>query len=226
MTAQPSETGNEPRGRRRFVVAQQVLDEGALAEGMSAEGALTDGAAADGVPTAGAWAAAGWPHGASATYGSPLESFLRTAADAWGGPVGPAREGFAALRFDASPDSPNRTRGFLRSTLTRWQLPDLVDDATTVAAELVANAVTHALPRSAPPRPDAASAWIALVRVHGAVVCAVADPSPRPPAMSEPDPLAESGRGLHIVAELSERWGCSGPAASGKTVWARLAGGR
>lgn len=155
---------------------------------------------------------------------TPLETFLTTAPDVWGGPQCPPRQGFAALRFDASPGSASRTRCFLRSTLTGWQLPDLVDDATTVAAELVANAVTHALDRTAPPEPD--GAWIALVKVDGAVVCAVSDPSPRPPAMTEPDPLAESGRGLHIIAELSERWGCSRPGAAGKTVWARLASGR
>lgn len=155
-----------------------------------------------------------------------VEIFLSTATDAWGGSAYPSRDGFAALRFDASPGSATRTRGFLRSTLTAWHMPDLVDDATTVAAELVANAVTHALARTPTPSPGPGGAWITLVRVDGAVVCAVSDPCPRLPAMAEPDPMAESGRGLHIVAELSERWGCSHRAESGKTVWARLASGR
>lgn len=186
----------------------------------------------------------------------PLDLFLTGTPRAWsdpGDPGGQGGDGFAALRFDATPTSVTRTRSFLRSTLTDWRLPELVDDATTIAAELVANAVTHALspaapePSGRPGRQDAAerpeqpersgprgradrpghpSAWIALVRTDHAVVCAVADPSPRLPAMSEPEPFAESGRGLHIVAELSETWGHSTPEAAGKTVWARLASGR
>jgi hypothetical protein len=160
---------------------------------------------------------------------SPLNVFLHSGPQVWGDRGCHGSEGFAALRFDATPGSVTRTRSFLRSTLTAWQLPDLVDDATTVAAELVANAVTHALcPAFAPPpaRPAQPSAWIALVRTDHAVVCAVADPSQEVPAMSEPEPFAESGRGLHIVAELSETWGHSMPEAAGKTVWARLPGGR
>jgi hypothetical protein len=157
-----------------------------------------------------------------------LDAFLRSEPQVWGGPGAVGESGFAALRFDATPGSVTRTRSFLRSTLTGWQLPELVDDATTIAAELVANAVTHALrPAGGPPLPPEPSAWIALVRTDHAVVCAVADPSPALPAMAEPEPFAESGRGLRIVAELSETWGHSQPeAAAGKTVWARLASGR
>lgn len=159
---------------------------------------------------------------------TPLAAFLRARPRAWGAPGGPASPGgdcFAALRFEAAPDSVGRTRGFLRGVLTSWELPHLVDDAQTVAAELVANAVTHAL-RPLRGSPPGSSAWIALVRTAGAVVCAVADPSPKPPALGTPQPFAESGRGLHIVAELSEAWGHWPAATAGKTVWARLAGGR
>jgi hypothetical protein len=166
----------------------------------------------------------------------PLDAFLRLKWPAWHGPTrfGEREEhrvgedAFAALRFDATPGGVTSTRRFLRSTLTQWQLPDLVDDATTIAAELVANAVTHALRSPAPalPLPAEPTAWIALLRIERAVVCAVADPSPVPPAMSDPEPFAESGRGLRIVAELSETWGHSAPEPAGKTVWARLASGR
>ncbi len=149
-----------------------------------------------------------------------LEAILGDGPGVWAGARPPAaHEGFAALRFDATPGSVTRARGFLRSTLTGWRMDELVDDATAVAAELVANAVTHALV------PPADSAWIALVRSDDAVVCAVADPSPRLPAVGDPGPLAESGRGLRIVAELSDGWGHSAPRAAGKTVWARLTGG-
>lgn len=161
-----------------------------------------------------------------------LHTFPRPKPDECGlpaplGATGFGGGGFAVLRFDATPGSVTRTRSFLRSTLTDWRLPELVDDATTVAAELVANAVTHALQPPVPVRPFAArsetTAWIALVRMDHSVVCAVADPSPALPALTEPEPFAESGRGLHIVAELSDTWGHIRPeSAAGKTVWARL----
>jgi hypothetical protein len=157
---------------------------------------------------------------------TPLDVFLHAQAQVWGGRGASGEAGFAALRFDATAGSVTRTRSFLRSTLTSWQLSELVDDATTVAAELVANAVTHALCSPASPLPPQPSAWIALVRTEDSVVCAVADPSPDLPIMSAPEPFAESGRGLHIVAELSETWGHSGPEPAGKAVWARLASGR
>lgn len=150
-----------------------------------------------------------------------LAAFLDDGPELWGGTRRPAaREGFAALRFDATSASVTRTRGFARSTLTGWRMDELADDATAVAAELVANAVTHALVRLAD------SAWIALLRADDAVVCAVADPSPQLPAVGAPGLFAGSGRGLAIVAERSDAWGYSAPRAAGKTVWARLSSGR
>jgi hypothetical protein len=51
-------------------------------------------------------------------------------------------------------------------------------------------------------------------------MCAVADPSPRPPEPKDPDYLAESGRGLHVISALSDRWGYTVPTETGKVVWA------
>jgi hypothetical protein len=48
----------------------------------------------------------------------------------------------------------------------------------------------------------------------------VADPSPRLPEPKEPDYLAESGRGLHVIDALSDRWGSTVPTDADKVVWA------
>ena len=48
---------------------------------------------------------------------------------------------------------------------------------------------------------------LGLVQPGQFVLCAVADPSSRPPEPKEPDYLAESGRGLHVISALSDRWG-------------------
>ena len=61
---------------------------------------------------------------------------------------------------------------------------------------------------------------LGLVQPGQFVLVAVADPSPRPPEPKDPDYLAESGRGLHVISALSDRWGWTVPAATGKVVWA------
>jgi hypothetical protein len=54
------------------------------------------------------------------------------------------------------------------------------------------------------------------------VLCAVTDLSDQPPVPRAPDGLDEGGRGLHVVAALSDSWGCcpGDPGEAGKVVWA------
>jgi hypothetical protein len=65
-------------------------------------------------------------------------------------------------------------------------------------------------------------AWLALTRQEDSVLCAVSDAGSSTPVLVPADPLAESGRGLRIVDELSDAWGWTSPDASGKTVWATV----
>lgn len=60
---------------------------------------------------------------------------------------------------------------------------------------------------------------LSLVRRSPQVVCAVSDPSSAGPVTREPDWIAESGRGLHLVDSFSQSWGWH-PVAAGKVVWA------
>ena len=46
------------------------------------------------------------------------------------------------------------------------------------------------------------------------------DASPDLPAHHKHDDDAVSGRGLEIIDALADRWGCWGPVAGGKVVWA------
>jgi hypothetical protein len=39
-------------------------------------------------------------------------------------------------------------------------------------------------------------------------------------APAQPAGLAETGRGLHVIAALADTWGCTPPSRTGKTVWA------
>jgi histidine kinase-like protein len=110
-------------------------------------------------------------------------------------------------------------RGFTRSTLQRWDATRRSDDITLVVSELLTNALRHTLPR--PGRPVRVGL---LQPVPGAgVLCAVADPSLVVPKLPPPSADGESGRGLRVVGELSDQWGCTTPDRAGKVVWAMFA---
>lgn len=151
-----------------------------------------------------------------------------------------------APRFEAV----RTAREFARSTLNGWGLGALFDDVALVASELVTNALRHALAQRAdtlsadsarilaesvrpsetvrlPVQPGpgrAADALlpirISLVHRSPQLVCAVSDPSSRGPIAREPDFVAESGRGLHLVDSFSRAWGWHPLAGAGKVVWA------
>jgi len=95
--------------------------------------------------------------------------------------------------------------------LARDAVPDRVDEAVQVASELAANALEH----GAPP---------VRLRVHATahrLVIAATDTSalaPRPTVAGVDD---ERGRGLAIVARLSDAWGVR-LSRSGKTTWAEF----
>ena len=135
-------------------------------------------------------------------------------------------------------------RDFCLSTMRRWGVTNRGDDVAVVVSELLTNALRHGVPGAglpagqpsgaaretpgstpgeAAPGVAARNRWpvrLGLVQPGQFVLVAVADPSPRPPEPKDPDYLAESGRGLHVISALSDRWGWTVPAATGKVVWA------
>lgn len=136
----------------------------------------------------------------------------------WGLPMGLGTPPFAAHRFTSAPETAKATRCFARHTLESWEFTNKADNAITVANELVTNAIQHALTRHGDQ-----SAWLALTALRHSVVCAVNDPSPRPPRPSAPGRLKGRGRGLRIVTALSDEWGYRTLGnGTGKTVWARI----
>jgi anti-sigma regulatory factor (Ser/Thr protein kinase) len=135
----------------------------------------------------------------------------------------------------AEPGSLSGAREFVRKSLADWGLTDLTWDATTIVSELLTNAITHA----APPLPAPArgmSLQVVLLAQEDRLVIVVTDPSARPPFRAAPQLpeaaapcglddalLAESGRGLCIVAGLSREWGWAPLCGGGKAVWSVLA---
>ncbi|MYT32561.1 MULTISPECIES: ATP-binding protein [unclassified Streptomyces] len=136
--------------------------------------------------------------------------------------VRPADLATRALTADGRAGS--EARRFTGATLSGWNLGPLVDNAVLVVTELLSNALRYGLAKpagqllGAAPRP----LWLGLLRCRDLVLCTVCDHSTDVPVVREPDHLAQSGRGLHIIDCLSQSWGWTTPTAAGKAVWAAL----
>ena len=153
-----------------------------------------------------AWRACrNWPPGLADNWTAAPRVATRTPA--------PATQSIAAAR------------AFAVATTQRWGIGAAGDDVAAVVSELLTNALRHALPQAQVPGVPG-SAWpirLGLLHPGPCVICAVADPSPEVPVPRQPDWLAESGRGLQVVASLSSQWGyCLAPSERGKVVWAAL----
>ncbi|MBY8887609.1 ATP-binding protein [Streptomyces sp. PTM05] len=134
----------------------------------------------------------------------------------------PGPTGFAACGLEGELQAPCHARRFTRSTLTGWGMQPLVDDVAVIVSELLSNALRYGLPCAQAGVPAPGRIWLGLLRRGAGVLCAVSDPSSTAPVRKDPDYLAESGRGLHVIDSLSDTWGWTAPDRSGKTVWASL----
>lgn len=122
--------------------------------------------------------------------------------------------------------SPSAVRRTLRDALDSWGVPPGVrDDVVLVASELSTNAVLHAGTQAPPGR-------ITVDLGPGGLLVTVIDHRPRstptwnPPDQDdgearEHDETRENGRGLAIVAALTDTYGCVATPET-KTTWALL----
>ncbi|WP_208828016.1 ATP-binding protein [Streptomyces ficellus] len=126
------------------------------------------------------------------------------------------------MRFTSTPRGARLARRLVSHRLDDWGHPytsHVNETLTLITAELAANAVRHG---HVPGR----DFHLHLILSEGIVRVEVTDTRaekqpPTSPAVT--DSLSESGRGLLLVAALSDDWGTTPRhAAPGKTVWAEL----
>ncbi|GLW46670.1 hypothetical protein Stsp02_23320 [Streptomyces sp. NBRC 14336] len=96
--------------------------------------------------------------------------------------------------------------------LATWGLSDASFTAELVVSELVTNAIRYG---SKPIR-------LRLIHDRATLICEVSDASHTAPHLRRAKTWDEGGRGLLLVAQLTQRWG-SRHTATGKTIWAELA---
>ncbi|WP_340376936.1 SpoIIE family protein phosphatase [Streptomyces sp. SS7] len=113
--------------------------------------------------------------------------------------------------WDVQPDpaAVAETRKNVIACLEAWGLTDAAFVTELIVSELVTNAIRHAEPP------------VQLRLIHDrALICEVSDASGTAPHMRRARTYDEGGRGLLLVAQLTERWGTRPGTRGGKTIWA------
>ncbi|MEV6106351.1 ATP-binding protein [Streptomyces sp. NPDC051940] len=118
------------------------------------------------------------------------------------------------VEVEAVPSRIGQIRRIVIAQLRYWHLDALVEPAALAVTELLANVHQHAGPDK--------RCTIELEQRPGRLTVSVRDRSQRLPLVGSPDPLDSHGRGLPLVAALSEQWGCT-RREDGKAVWFTLA---
>jgi anti-sigma regulatory factor (Ser/Thr protein kinase) len=119
-------------------------------------------------------------------------------------------------RLPAEALSAARARGFVSDQLVEHDLLYLLEPVRLIASELATNAILHA-------RTDFT---VTLTGLHTKVILGVEDavethvPWADVPAATEATAMAQNGRGLGIVSEVSQDWGVTTDHPGFKTVWA------
>jgi anti-sigma regulatory factor (Ser/Thr protein kinase) len=123
------------------------------------------------------------------------------------------------LELDAVASSPGEARRLIRKRLPRWGLEHLLDSVELVGTELLTNSVAATRKFAWEGHVPPVRLWLlgrdsaVGVLVWDGVMLAPVPCRPGPDDDLMPDPLTENGRGLGIVAKLSEQADCYFPPA-------------
>jgi anti-sigma regulatory factor (Ser/Thr protein kinase) len=131
---------------------------------------------------------------------------------------GTATQTSSALEFAPLPTAVPCARLHVVHVLREWGLRDLAGDAEMIVSELVTNAIEASTLLSE--RPPVS---LRLLLTGKSLVIEVWDHSPLDLEPREADADDECGRGLTVVAALSDRWGWERTGHDRKVVWAELA---
>ncbi|MGQ4414471.1 SpoIIE family protein phosphatase [Streptomyces sp. SAS_269] len=115
----------------------------------------------------------------------------------------------ASWELPSDPTVVARARRYASDQLSAWRLEEAVFTTELMVSELVTNAIRYGRP---PIR-------LRLIHHDSTLICEVYDASGSTPHMRRARIYDEGGRGLLLVAQLSERWGTRHDRV-GKTVWA------
>ncbi|MEU6371839.1 SpoIIE family protein phosphatase [Streptomyces sp. NPDC046909] len=121
-----------------------------------------------------------------------------------------ASDRVATWDLPSDPAVVSRSRAAVTEQLAAWGLEDLSFTAELVASELVTNAIRHAT----------GPVQLRLIRDR-TLICEVSDGSSTSPRLRRAKNEDEGGRGLFLVAQLTERWGTR-YTPEGKVIWTEM----
>lgn len=119
-----------------------------------------------------------------------------------------------AVQLQALPPRIGQVRRIVSAQLRYWHLDPLIDRAALGVTELLTNVHRHAAPDK--------TCTVEIELLLDRLTVSVRDHDPRLPVVRTVGPSATSGRGLAMVAAVSESWGVRPDGTSGKVVWFTL----
>ncbi|WP_128378120.1 ATP-binding protein [Streptomyces cavernae] len=118
------------------------------------------------------------------------------------------------VELQALPSRIGQVRRIVSAQLRYWHLDPLIDRAALGVTELLTNVHRHAQPDK--------TCTVEIELLLGRLTVSVHDHDPRLPEVQDADPFATCGRGLALVAAVSESWGARPQGDTGKVVWFTL----
>jgi len=128
-------------------------------------------------------------------------------------PTRPTELRLCRVRLTAGPTAAGQARGQVQAAIRTWDISVDPDVAVLLTSELVTNAITHEA---------GGDITLAITCSRDRLRVDVHDTSRSMPVLVEASAEAETGRGLMLVATLSDEWGCYSTPA-GKAVYFTLA---
>ncbi|MEW2526577.1 ATP-binding protein [Streptomyces sp. NPDC047071] len=125
----------------------------------------------------------------------------------------PSRQ--CTVELQALPSRIGQVRRIVSAQLRYWHLDPLIDRAALGVTELLTNVHRHAEPDKV--------CTVDIELMLGRLVVSVHDHDPRLPEVRDADQFATCGRGLAMVAAVSDSWGVRPEGERGKVVWFTLA---
>lgn len=118
------------------------------------------------------------------------------------------------MELQALPSRIGQVRRIISAQLRYWHLDPLIDQAALGVTELLTNVHRHAQPDK--------SCTVEIELLLERLTVSVHDHDPRMPTVREPSSSSTSGRGLALIAAVSESWGVRPRGGAGKVVWFTL----
>ncbi|MCX5059497.1 ATP-binding protein [Streptomyces sp. NBC_00201] len=118
------------------------------------------------------------------------------------------------VELQALPSRIGQVRRIVSAQLRYWHMDSLIDRAALGVTELLTNVHLHAQPDKL--------CTVEIELLLDRLTVSVHDHDPRLPEVREVEPGATTGRGLAMVAAVSESWGVRPDGESGKVVWFTL----